>query len=677
MIGKGGVVAALAITLLVSTPLRAAAHAELLSSVPAASARLGLAPAAVVLDFSEPLSPALSEATVVDPSGRPYGAHPTSGFELRVALLTNLPGTYRVTWHAVSATDGHSTQGSFTFTVEANGGASADAVTPGPAPLDVVVAAARWIEDAALLLAFGMLLIGWLAHRITGLDWVRPRLLPAVLVALGAGAVVVIGETAMAGVSTGGALTYLTASPAGLARIARVSFEALACAAVATRSRLLLAIALTFGLAALSASGHAIGAKPAWFGVTLDAAHLIAAGIWIGGIVAIATLRPPGGWRTSGRELLHRFTPYALAGFAASVGLGALQAVGSVGDVGALVTTAYGRILIAKASAVVAIIPLSVVAWKYGRTHLRAEAVIGVMVIGAAALLASFPVPARTGPGAGLPSTTAASGLPSGDELTLGAEAGQTLVGLTVSPAVPGTNAVTIYVDDGDGVPSAPTVAVTAVINGRSVALRACGTTCRNASATLLGNDSFSVHVGGVQGGTAEFRTPALPVASGTALLSRALSHMARLHSVALHETLTGGAGTTIVTDYHEVAPDLLEWSQPGGGATIVTGSTRYTRTQADQPWSVETGNPTVAEPGFSWTLFSPDSGVHLVGAAQIDGVATTEVAFFAGGPVTPVWFRFYVDAEGLVRQANMTAPGHFMTQTFGNFNVPFGITRP
>jgi hypothetical protein len=152
---------------------------------------------------------------------------------------------------------------------------------------------------------------------------------------------------------------------------------------------------------------------------------------------------------------------------------------------------------------------------------------------------------------------------------------------------------------------------------------------------------------------------------------------MGRLHSVALHETLTGGVGTTIVTDYQEVAPDLLAWTQPNGTATIVVGTNRYTRSHTGDAWAVETGNPTVAEPAFSWGLFSPDIGIHVLGSVMIDAVPTTELAFFAGAPGTPVWFRFYVDGHDLVRRADMSAPGHFMTQTFSNFDAPLRIERP
>ena len=675
MVRKSGVVAAIVIALFAAAPLRAAAHAELLSSKPAAQARLGLTPAAVVLDFSEPLSPAFSQATVVDPSGRPLSAHPASAFEIRVALLTNLPGIYEVTWRAVSATDGHATRGTFTFTVETTVRGTTGTPSRGPGPLDVLIAGGRWIEDGALLLASGLLVIGLLACRRDPIAWVRPRLLSPLLVALIAELVVITGEAIAAGVTVGSVPAYLTAFPSGLARVGRVLLEAVACIAIVVRVRSLLLVMLPLSWLALSASGHAADVRPAWLGVALDTGHLLAASVWVGGILALATLRPPDGWRASGRELLARFTPFALLGFAASVGLGVVQAVADVGDASALVTTAYGRVLIAKASAVAAIIPLSYLAWRHRRAHVRAEAAIGLVIVGAAALLASFPVPARVTAGREVPIT--ATGLPSRDDVTLGAQAGQALVGLTVDPAVPGLNTLTLYISSVDGPVGAGVPGVTALLDGRNVPLGTCGDTCRTGRVDLIGRHSISVRVAGSLGGTATFQLPSLPARDGSALLTAARARMGGVHRVTLHETLTGGAGTTIITDYVEVAPDALEWAQPDGSTTIVVGALRYARSQPGGPWTVETGNPTVSEPAFSWGLFSSDIGAHVLGSAMVGAVQTTVVGFFAGSTATPVWFRFYIDAHDLVQRADMSAPGHFMTQTFANFDAPLRIIKP
>ena len=84
----------------------------------------------------------------------------------------------------------------------------------------------------------------------------------------------------------------------GAALIARLGFETLTLVAV-VRGWRTLPVWLGGALVMLAASGHAAGVAPAWYGIGLDAVHLLAAGLWAGGIAALAVLRPPGGWRSS------------------------------------------------------------------------------------------------------------------------------------------------------------------------------------------------------------------------------------------------------------------------------------------------------------------------------------------------------------------------------------------
>src|SRR6202162_1030141 len=53
-------------------PIAASAHAELVSSFPAAGAHLGTAPGVVVLEFSQTINTQLSSASVTDPSGHAW-----------------------------------------------------------------------------------------------------------------------------------------------------------------------------------------------------------------------------------------------------------------------------------------------------------------------------------------------------------------------------------------------------------------------------------------------------------------------------------------------------------------------------------------------------------------------------------------------------------------------------
>jgi len=62
---------------------------------------------------------------------------------------------------------------------------------------------------------------------------------------------------------------------------------------------------------------------------------------------------------------------------------------------------------------------------------------------------------------------------------------------------------------------------------------------------------------------------------------------------------------------------------------------------------------------------------------AGVDGQRTTIISFAGGGPGAPIWFRLWVDPQGLVRRAEMRAPGHFMNDTYYDCDAPFTIVGP
>ena len=436
------------IWLALALPLSAAAHAELISAQPAAGASLGTAPGVVVLEFSEALNPRLSSASVTEPSGRRWFGAVTTNTEIRIPLQTNTQGVYDVDWTSVSLDDGHHVSGSYTFGVRAAVSAGASAGTAvAPQASDLIIGVVKWVEALALLALVGQLLIRELARRAPPLAWVKPRLIMASL-ALAAGLVVVWAEATVAsgGHAVTGCVTYFGAGLPGGARLARLGFEAVLLLTAIRGWRGLMAWTGA-ALVALAASGHAADVQPAAWGIGLDSVHLAAAGLWAGGITALATQRPPGGWRsTAALQLLSRFTPPALIAFAVTVTTGALQAVAQLGSLPALVQTSYGQVLLAKMALVGAMLPLSLMAWRLRRPHLRVEAGVAAGVIAAAAVLAAFPLPptaaARQLARAAAPGT---AGLPQPGQLTLASNAGSVLVGLTLEPGRPGRNRALVY----------------------------------------------------------------------------------------------------------------------------------------------------------------------------------------------------------------------------------------
>ncbi|MGF6779386.1 copper homeostasis periplasmic binding protein CopC [Paraburkholderia sp. GAS334] len=98
------------------------AHAFPKLQTPAAGATVDSAPHEVSIEFSEALEPAFSSITVTDSKGKPV-ADGKSAVDagdpkrMKVTLANVTPGAYTVAWVAV-ASDGHRTQGHYTFTVK-------------------------------------------------------------------------------------------------------------------------------------------------------------------------------------------------------------------------------------------------------------------------------------------------------------------------------------------------------------------------------------------------------------------------------------------------------------------------------------------------------------------------------------------------------------------------------
>ena len=676
-----GLVIVLAI---LAAPAVASAHAVLASSQPRAGERLGTAPGVVVLEFSEPVNTKLSRATVTDPTGRRFTGGVTGGQEIRIPLSTNASGVYTVDWRSVSTLDGHSVRGSFQFGVGVTpAGGSVETSQTSPGEGDLAIAVLRWVEYLSLLLAVGMLLLRRLARRHPELEWVRPHLVVPLAVALASGLAVVSSEgfSAAGSVSLGGLWSYLTTGLAGWARLSRLGLEALALFA-ALEGGPALWLWVTSAVGALAASGHGAAIHPAWWGITVDAVHLVAAGAWAGGILSLATQRPPGGWRSdAARELLVRFSPPALAAFTVTVGFGAIQAIQELGTAHALVGSAYGQVLLVKMGLVALMVPLSFVAWRRRRPHLRFEGTIAVFVVAAAAIMAAFPIPPSrlVEEEAVRQATPSLSALPKpGADLTMGGHAGQVLVGLTLHPALPGRNDLFLYLLPLEGNRAAGDLTATLTVGQGSVPVTTCGDTCRRAAVQLQGGESISVSVGGPKGGMATFNIPKLPAPEGSQLLAQMMARMHGLKTYRLDETLRSGLAV-IPSRYAFQAPDRLKsivTESSGGSQMVWIGGTRYLR-QGDGSWQVLHGGPPPVVPSFIWDFFRPFIDARILGRTAVEGVPTRVVTFFGKSGVTPLWFRLWVDREGLVRQAQMRAQGHFMDDRYYDFDQPILIEPP
>lgn len=103
-------------------PTDAAAHANLASSDPPANSELETAPGRIIIWFTEPIEPGLSEIRVLDADGKQVDEGDSIVDDLNPLAMSvglgDVPdGTYTVAWKNVSTVDGHRVRGSFVFAV--------------------------------------------------------------------------------------------------------------------------------------------------------------------------------------------------------------------------------------------------------------------------------------------------------------------------------------------------------------------------------------------------------------------------------------------------------------------------------------------------------------------------------------------------------------------------------
>jgi hypothetical protein len=305
-------------------------------------------------------------------------------------------------------------------------------------------------------------------------------------------------------------------------------------------------------------------------------------------------------------------------------------------------------------------------------------------VVGLGLILASgvYAIGAPTPPA--VSNTTASissneSALPQADDLTFGQDAGKALIGLTVRPAQPGPNTLLVYVLPLEGPSAAAAVPLSLAVDGQNISLNACSRTCRSATVDLSGAEHIDVVAGGGSGGTASFDLPGLPAAEGAALLQQVQDRMHRLRTYRVEETL-GPATPPLRASYTFEAPDRVQLNPTGGETTVWVGPTRFTRQPDSATWQAEDFGTGLPVPSFVWDL--PESGgtyigPHIVGVETVDGVQTQILTFLLDLPQTPVWFRLWSDASGLVHRASMRAQGHVMDHRYTDFETPISIEPP
>jgi copper transport protein len=152
----------------IALPARAFAHAELVSSTPAANSVLSESPAEMTMVFSEAIDAPSATVTLLDTRqhlipGVGAVTVDAAGTRATVSLPTLTPGTYTVSYQVTSAVDGHVGSGIFAFGIDPTGTAAPPNVTSSSTSLSsgLDVVAARWLALAAALSLAGIVIF-WL-----------------------------------------------------------------------------------------------------------------------------------------------------------------------------------------------------------------------------------------------------------------------------------------------------------------------------------------------------------------------------------------------------------------------------------------------------------------------------------------------------------------------------------
>jgi len=460
---------------------RAEAHAILRETAPADGVRLEAPPAEVRLRFNEPVAPIVVQ--VLDAAGRSVagaGAVSVQNDTVRLPLPGDLPtGTYVVSYRVTSA-DGHPAAGSLVFGIGVAPQAEAPDARPGaPAHAALAAVIVRALHYASLLAGLG----GGLFLVLVSGPWssLNQQLKPGLcllLLTAGVTAVLLVGLNGV--VLAGGALADLGATSAwatgaagtvglsmGVALMALlVGASGLVLGPRHAAGRVLLVLGVLLGAASLAATGHAATASPRWLSAPLVAVHGLMAAYWLGSLwpLAVALRTEPPDEAT---RLIRRFSHLAVGSVAVLIAAGAGLSVLQIGAPDAVLATEYGRNWLGKMLAVAGLLALAIRnrivltpaldrIGRAGADALRRSVWTEIVFAGLVLLLTSMF--ALTPPPRALAGRTPAA-IQHADYAALVTQRGRTAL-ITVAPARPGRNRVTIHLSQADGSPFTPSEAV-------------------------------------------------------------------------------------------------------------------------------------------------------------------------------------------------------------------------
>ncbi|MBP8533992.1 copper resistance CopC/CopD family protein [Streptomyces sp. MK37H] len=369
----------------------ASAHAALTSTDPADGSVVKTAPREVTLNFSEGVLLSGDSVRVLDPKGKRVDTGKTAhaggkSSTAAAGLHSGLPdGTYTVAWKAVSE-DSHPVSGAFTFSIGAP--SKTKAKVPTGEASDSTVSTLYGIGRYAAYGGFAALVGGCVfaglcrssrpVRKIAVGGWVT--VFTASLLLLLLRGPYTDGE-GIGGVLDLGRLGDVLSTKPGAALLSRLLLLGAAAVFLAVlfgsytrrtgegeadaRRRQDLAFGLGFGgtvmavgLAATWAMAeHASVGPQRQLAMPVDVLHLIAVGVWLGGLASLAVTLRAG--EPIERSAVRRFSRLAFGSVVALVVTGLYQSWRQVGSWGALTDTEYGRWLLVKVGLVVVLVGIA------------------------------------------------------------------------------------------------------------------------------------------------------------------------------------------------------------------------------------------------------------------------------------------------------------------------------
>lgn len=375
----------------------ASAHAALTSTDPADGSVVQTAPREVTLNFSEGVLLSGDSVRVLDPKGKRVDTGKTAhvggkSSTAAAGVHSGLPdGTYTVAWKAVSE-DSHPVSGAFTFSIGAP--SKTTAKVPTGEASDSTVSTLYGIGRYAAYGGFAALVGGSVfaglcrssrpVRKIAVGGWVT--VFTATLLLLLLRGPYTDGE-GIGGILDLGRLGDVLSTKPGAALLSRLLLLGAAAVFLAVlfgsytrrtgereadaRRRQDLAFGLGFGgtvmAVGLSATWamaeHASVGLQRQLAMPVDMIHLIAVGVWLGGLASLAVTLRAG--EPIGRTAVRRFSRLAFGSVVALVVTGLYQSWRQVGSWGALTDTEYGRWLLVKVGLVALLLGIAAISRRW------------------------------------------------------------------------------------------------------------------------------------------------------------------------------------------------------------------------------------------------------------------------------------------------------------------------